>query len=106
MTPTHFSGSNRVLGPPAEHDAVRVQIAPLPVWTDGEVCVSSWRLSLRERIAALVFGRVWLWVASGKTQPPVALSAERTPFPDGKTVAPMLARLRARLLPVPWRARR
>lgn len=80
MTPSPFFGSNRVLGPPAGHDGRRLQIAPLPVWTDGEVCLSSWKLSLRERVAALVFGRVWLWVASGKTQPPVSLSAERTPF--------------------------
>lgn len=94
MTPSHFLGSNRVLGPPAEHDSIRVQIAPLPIWTDGEVCLSSWRLSLRERIAALVFGRVWLYVASGSTQPPVALSAERTPFPDEKIVGPILEWLR------------
>ena len=94
MTPTHFFGCNRVLGPPAEHDSMRCQIAPLPVWTDGEVCLSSWKLSLRERVAALVFGRVWLYVASGRRQPPVALSAERTPFPDEKIVAPMVERLR------------
>ncbi len=84
MTPSLFFGSNRVLGPPEEHDCMRMQIAPLPVWTDGEVCLSSWKLSLRERVAALVFGRVWLWVASGRTQPPVSLSAERTPFPEQK----------------------
>lgn len=97
MTPTNFLGSNRVLCPPAEHDAVCVPIAPLPIWTDGEVCVSSWKLTLRERIAALVFGRVWLWVASGMTQPPVALSAERTPFSDERIATPLIELFRRAL---------
>lgn len=43
--------------------------------------LSVWTMSWRERIAALVFGKVWVWVhAGGTTQPPIALSAERSPF--------------------------
>jgi hypothetical protein len=46
-------------------------VAPLPRWTDGEQCVSCWRMTWRERINALLFGRVWIAVLSGSTQPPV-----------------------------------
>ena len=43
----------------------------LPVWTDGEQCVSLWRPSLRERLSILLFGKVWLIVIG--RQPPVSL---------------------------------
>ncbi len=56
------------------------ECGPLPVYCDGEQCISLWQLSWRERISALIHGRVWLQVLSGETQPPVALSAQRTIF--------------------------
>jgi len=59
-------------------------IEPLPVWTDGEKCVSCWQMSLRERLSALCFGRVWLSVLSGRSQPPVHLQACRTYFRELK----------------------
>jgi hypothetical protein len=34
-------------------------------------------MSFRERLSALLFGRVWLFVLSGKTQPPVSLFAAK-----------------------------
>jgi len=44
--------------------------------------LSRWRPSLRERLALLFGGSVWLWIhAGGSTQPPAALSASlRGPF--------------------------
>lgn len=51
---------------------------PVPDVTEGSV-VSRWGLSLRERLSALVFGRVWLCV-TGPICPPVMVSVERTPF--------------------------
>jgi hypothetical protein len=33
-------------------------------------------------IATLRFGKVWVWVLSGKTQPPIALEARRTVFEE------------------------
>lgn len=43
--------------------------------------LSCWRMSWRERISALLFGRVWIWVhAGGMTQPPIALLASRNVF--------------------------
>lgn len=47
--------------------------APLPVYVDGKQCVSCWQLSWKEKLSALLFGRIWLYVLSGETQPPVAL---------------------------------
>lgn len=44
----------------------------LPVFgVDGQ-CVSCWRMSWRERLSALVFGRMWIAVLSGQSQPPIA----------------------------------
>jgi len=54
----------------------------LPVYRGGTQLVSSWRVSWHERLSILFFGRVWLQVWGGRTQPPVALSGERTIFPE------------------------
>ena len=43
-------------------------------------CISCWKLSWRQRIAALVHGRVWLSVLSGYTQPPVWMDCSKTVF--------------------------
>jgi len=79
MKPTDFKYANRTLGPPEpeEYPENVTGISPLPVWTDGEQCVSCWKMSWRERLSALVFARVWLNVMSGATQPPVSIEATR-----------------------------
>ena len=56
------------------------ECSALPVHRTGTRCISLWRASWRERLSLLVFGRVWLSVRSGDTQPPVALQAQRTVF--------------------------
>lgn len=45
----------------------------------GRVIISKWHLSFRERLAALFFGKVWLYIHSDG-QPPVAMFAARTAF--------------------------
>ena len=52
-------------------------VEPMPIWSDGEQCVSCWKFSWWDRLRVLLFGRVWVAVLSGKTQPPVCLSTER-----------------------------
>jgi hypothetical protein len=75
MRPIEHKFANRILNaPPGQED----DVLPLPVYTDGRLCISCWQLGWRERLSALVFGRVWLSVLFGGTQPPVWLSAERT----------------------------
>jgi len=80
MEPTDFPQANRnLLKPEGMTDE---ECSSLPVFSDGEICLSAWKLSLRERLSALLFGRIWLYVLSGSTQPPVALQATRTVFKD------------------------
>ena len=79
MEPTTFPESNCTLYHPESMTAE--ECGPLEVWKDKDRCVSCWRLSLRERLSALLFGRVWLHVNSwGGTQPPVWLMAKRSVF--------------------------
>lgn len=55
-------------------------VGTLPIFTDGNQCVSCWKLSFMERLKAFVFGRIWLGVHMGATQPPVWLAADKTIF--------------------------
>lgn len=66
---------------------------PLPVFRDGERCISCWRPTLRERLRILFTGQVWLHVWFGNSQPPVYVGAEY-PF-----VRPQPAKRR-----LPWAA--
>jgi len=79
MKPIQFKYVNRELQPPegVTYSENVTGIDPLPIWTDGEQCVSCWKMTWRERLAALLFGRVWVAVLSGATQPPVCIKAER-----------------------------
>ena len=78
MDPIPFPEQTKVLAPPRE--AMDPECIPLPVWTDGAQCVSCWRLTWRERFSALFFGRAWLSVYFGSSQPPVWVQAKRTVF--------------------------
>jgi hypothetical protein len=82
MEPVKFKESNRQLDPPGrtEYSLDIGDIKPLHAWTDGSQCISCWRPTWRERLSILVFGRVWLGVLSGGTQPPVSLHGEREFF--------------------------
>ena len=84
MNPTPFEYQNAELGAPPGFDPdnskAAKEIVSLPVYRDGEQCISLWTMSRRERLSALIFGRVWLQVLSGDTQPPVALTAARSIF--------------------------
>ena len=78
MTPASFKFSNKTLQPSGKEYSANVDgVKPLPIWTDGEQCVSCWRLTWRERLSALVFGRVWVAVLTGETQPPLFATATR-----------------------------
>lgn len=78
MNPVPFKQSNKTLQPPKGYTTDEIGV--LPIWTDGGQCVSCWRLSWRERLSALFFGKVWLAVMSGQTQPPVSLEVSRVYF--------------------------
>jgi hypothetical protein len=54
------------------------------VFNDGQQSVSCWQMTWRERLAALFFGRVWLFVYFGASQPPVRMEVEKTVFQELK----------------------
>lgn len=74
MNPCYFRLSNKTLEPSGRVYSTNVtRVDPLNIWTDGEQCVSCWSMSWRERISALFFGKVWVAVLSGNTQPPICV---------------------------------
>ena len=81
MTPIPFAESNKTLVPSGATYSENVTgVGSLPVWTDGEQCISCWRLSWRERFSAAIFGRVWIATLSGQTQAPIYAEAAKTYF--------------------------
>jgi hypothetical protein len=83
MHPVMFPESNFVLGKPAEmtHD----ECVPLPVWRDGQQCISCWQLTDAELAEIVKTKRVYLSCITGWSQPPVWL-AIKNPFttPEAK----------------------
>lgn len=77
MKPTDFPEKTVVLQRPA--GMTEEQCGTLAVFTDGEHCVSRWAPSWKERLLIALGAPVWLWVWSGHTQPPVAVSVD-SPF--------------------------
>lgn len=77
MKPTNFKQSNKILQKP--ENMTDEECSPLPVFTDEKVCISCWEAGIWERIKFLFCGRIWVWIFSGKTQPPVSLET-KNPF--------------------------
>lgn len=78
MRPIKFPQVNRnLLKPEGMTDE---ECGTLPVYNDGTTSISLWKMTWKERISALIFGRIWLYVVSGATQPPVALEATKDLF--------------------------
>lgn len=78
MQPIAFKQANKnLLKPEGWTDE---ECGSLPVYSDGKQCISLWKMTWYERLSALFFGRVWLWVVSGNTQPPVSLMASKEIF--------------------------
>lgn len=86
LTPTKFPETNKnLLKPDSMTDE---ECSSLWVYTDGRECISCWQLTLRQRLTALIHGKIWLGVLSGYTQPPVWLDCDKTVFikpGEGKT---------------------
>ena len=78
MTPTYFPQANTQLQRSTDDDSA----GHIPAHTDRTTVLSCWRLSWRERLAAVFTGRLWLWVRSGDTQPPVAMKIGGSPFDE------------------------
>jgi len=85
MQPIKFPQANKNLVKP--EGMTDEECGTLPVYSNGEQLISCWHPTWRERLSILIWGRVWLWVWSGRTQPPVALEAKRDIFQRLKRAA-------------------
>ena len=57
------------------------QCSSLPVYAENGVCTSCWKLSFKERLNALLFGKIWVGVLTGtSTQPPISVQCKKTIF--------------------------
>lgn len=78
MKPVMFVEHNAVLARPSSMTGEECE--SLPVYKDGKQCISCWEMSWKERLSALIFGKSWIWVLSGDTQPPIASDVTKTIF--------------------------
>ena len=82
MYPVEFKEQTKVLRRPV--GMTDRQCANLPVYSDGEYCISCWKMGFIERLKTMIFGKVWVWVHSGETQPPITLKCYKTAFKKEK----------------------
>lgn len=80
MKPSRFPQQTIELQPPA--GMTEAECGTLAVHQTGVQCISRWVPSWRDRLRIALGGPIWLWVWSGRTQPPVALDTE-SPFVGG-----------------------
>jgi len=74
MNPIEFNEQNKVLLKP--ESMTDEECKSLPVFSNGDECVSCWQLSDEEIEKLKETKCVWLGVLSGSTQPPVFLSVD------------------------------
>lgn len=83
LKPVKFPQANKNLLKPSDMDDD--ECGALWVYDDGRQCISCWKMSWKQRLAALLCGRVWLSVLGGKTQPPVWIDCVETIFEEKRT---------------------
>ncbi len=84
MKPIPFPEANKTLQKP--QGMTDDECDPLPVFNDGRLSISCWKMGWHERLAALFFGRVWLFVYFGASQPPVGMEVMKTVFKEADHV--------------------
>lgn len=84
MEPIKFPESNATLVG-GNSDLYGRHVENLPVFQAHGQTVSCWRLTWRERLSVLFFGKVWLF-AMGKTHPPIWLEGRKSAFDHPWTV--------------------
>jgi len=68
MLPVKFEGCNSTY--------VGENCIDLPAQSDGEKMLTQWLMSWRDRIAAVLFGRVWVCIL-GNVHPPIWVRCEQ-----------------------------
>jgi len=77
MKPIKFKESNVTLSKP--DDMTDKECGPLPVFRKINEITSCWKMSLKERISAVLFGKIWIHVYS-RTHPPILPECKKTVF--------------------------
>lgn len=80
MRPVEFPGANLTLLKPAS--MTDEECSPLPTHRKGDLSISCWELSEGEMLKLQRTKRIWLWVLSTPSQPPVSLDVD-SPFESG-----------------------
>ena len=80
MKPIEFKEQTKILQKPAS--MTDDECIPLPVFNDKQCCISCWQPTWREKISILFYGKVWLSILSGNTQPPVWLRGYKRAFEE------------------------
>lgn len=78
MKPINFREANKILARPK--NMTDEECRALPIHTDGDACLSCWKMSFFERLKALTFGKIWVFVRSGSSQPPISLACWKNAF--------------------------
>lgn len=78
MKPIKFKEANKNLQKPS--NMTDKECSSLWVFTDNKQCVSCWKLSFTDRLKALVFGKIWIGILTGTTQPPIWADCKKTVF--------------------------
>lgn len=78
MNPIKFKEANKNLTKPKS--MTDKECGSLWVFNDGNQNISCWKLSFKQRIKALFYGKIWLCVLSGNSQPPVWVDCDKTVF--------------------------
>ena len=73
-----FPERNKLLGKP--ENMTDEECGTLPVFCDGEQCISKWVFDKEDIEHINKYGYIWLRVLSGATQPPVLIQAVKTVF--------------------------
>jgi len=78
MKPIEFKEQNFTLTKP--DDMTDEECTPLPVHRTGSRIISCWKMSLIDRIRAVLHGRIWIDIHAHITHPPISLQCEKTAF--------------------------
>jgi len=78
MKSIKFPEQTKVLGKP--ENMTDEECSSLPVFCDGEQCISKWELNEEDKKHIAEKGFIWLRIWSGNTQSPVCLEAVDTVF--------------------------
>jgi len=77
MFPISFKQQNFILKKPP---TMEEECKDLPAFKTDNYILSCWSRSFFQRLKFLIFGKLWVWVYTPTSQPPIALTIERTPF--------------------------